>query len=197
MGKELKPSEMNPNDLPDERAFQDEFTREFLQSVEETRPGYYPFLSKTGKYKMDFPRDGHIGKQAYSIRKTNFEFIVGGISGTTKAGFTLVFHGENDKANVEDHLNRFKKRIGKDDFDFIINEGSESTIYHYHFNRNNFDKNVAYIQNLKSTGGIEIILTVNCATIDNCHNREADVLHQKFLNWIKSIKFINVDENID
>ena len=60
--KELKPSEMNHNDLPDERAFQDEFTRDFLQSIDETRPGYYPFLSRTGKYNMDFPASGVISK---------------------------------------------------------------------------------------------------------------------------------------
>ena len=75
IGKEVKPSEMHPNDLPDERAFEDEFTRDFIQSVDETRPGYYPFLSKTGKYKMDFPAGGDIIKRAYSINNDSYEFI--------------------------------------------------------------------------------------------------------------------------
>src|SRR5699024_3922117 len=90
IGKEVKPSELHPNDLPDERAFQDEFTREFLQSVEETRPGYYAFLSKTGKYEMDFPAGGIISKPAYEIRNRSFEYLDVNISYPDKTAASLM-----------------------------------------------------------------------------------------------------------
>lgn len=43
--KDIKPSEMKAEDLPDVRALQDEFTRSFIESTEEVEPGYYSFLS--------------------------------------------------------------------------------------------------------------------------------------------------------
>ena len=47
--QDIKLSEMNPEDLPDVRAFEDEFTRGILQSTEETRSGYYPFFIRDEK----------------------------------------------------------------------------------------------------------------------------------------------------
>jgi hypothetical protein len=56
--------------------FKDDFTRSFIQSIEETSPGYYPFLSATGRYEMDFPEDTIIfGEPAYSLEKERFESL--------------------------------------------------------------------------------------------------------------------------
>ncbi|MFP7478299.1 hypothetical protein [Terribacillus saccharophilus] len=55
------------NKFPEVTAFQDEFTREFLESTEPTKEGYYAFLSKTGAYRMDFPEDMKINDKSYSI----------------------------------------------------------------------------------------------------------------------------------
>ena len=196
IGKEVVPSEMHPSDLPDERAFQDEFTREFLQSVEETRPGYYPFLSKTGKYKMDFPADAVIGKQGYTLKESHFEALIGGIEGKMFAGFTLFYHGENDLENIEIHLDWFQGRIGKK-LEYEVFENDHLRMYYKHFQRGNFDKNVAYVQNLQDSGSIEIIFTVECTTFNDCNESHVDRIQQDFLNWIKSIKFINEYDSID
>lgn len=64
----VSPSEMNPNDLPDVPAFQDEFTRDFLQSTEQTKEGYYPLLSGSNSFTMDFPEDMVISKKSYNIQ---------------------------------------------------------------------------------------------------------------------------------
>src|SRR5699024_10845192 len=54
--KELKPADMDDEDLPDMGAFQDEFTRGFLQSTEETRTGYYPFYQGQVLIRWIFPQ---------------------------------------------------------------------------------------------------------------------------------------------
>lgn len=57
-GKEsLSPSETDPKDLPDVPAFQDEYTREYMQSTEQVKDGYYPLISKTNGFTLHFPED--------------------------------------------------------------------------------------------------------------------------------------------
>src|SRR5690625_7276960 len=70
---------METGDLPEVRAFQDDFTRSFLHSTEETRPGYYPFLSGTEAFKLDFPAEGKLGEKSYNIREKNYEAIMIGV----------------------------------------------------------------------------------------------------------------------
>src|SRR5699024_9022676 len=69
------PSEIDKEDLPDVHAFEYEFTRKFLQSTEETEEGFYSFLSKTKKYKMDFPGGGVIDDRMYSVTKNVHEEV--------------------------------------------------------------------------------------------------------------------------
>lgn len=64
----VSPSEMEPNELPDVPAFQDEFTRDFLQSTEQTKEGYYSLLSGSNSFTMYFPEDMVISKESYDIQ---------------------------------------------------------------------------------------------------------------------------------
>src|SRR5699024_2142145 len=68
-------AEMDPKDLPDVRAFQDDFTREFMTSIEPVEDGYYEFESKTGGYTMKFPENASIDKGYYERKKDTFELL--------------------------------------------------------------------------------------------------------------------------
>lgn len=69
-------SNMDPEDLPDVTAFQDDFTREFMASTKEVEKGYYLFQSKTRKYMMLFPEDARIYHPPYYERSHDkFEMI--------------------------------------------------------------------------------------------------------------------------
>ncbi|GAA0310560.1 hypothetical protein GGQ92_001629 [Gracilibacillus halotolerans] len=190
IGKDVKPSEMDPKDLPDERAFQDEFTREFLQSVEETKPGYYPFLSKTGKYKMDFPAGGLIDKFGYTINKTYFEFLDVGIKypDQTGANLTISYNRENKMDNIENHLRWFQGRLGEP-YDLEKYEEKTYNFYYTGFERSGFSYQVAYIQNKKVAGGIELIYFTECQK-NNCQGQSL-LNKQDFFDWIKTIQFID------
>src|SRR5699024_11172913 len=66
-------AEMDPKDLPDVRAFQDDFTREFMTSIEPVEDGYYEFESKTGGYTMKFPENATMSNKYYERKQKNFE----------------------------------------------------------------------------------------------------------------------------
>src|SRR5699024_4152405 len=66
-------SNMDPKDLPDVTAFQDDFTREFMTSTEDVEEGYYLFESKTGGYTMWYPEEATMDKHLYERKKKHFE----------------------------------------------------------------------------------------------------------------------------
>ncbi|WP_336883195.1 hypothetical protein [Priestia koreensis] len=72
---EQTPSEMKKEDLPKTRAFQDPFTSEFLTSTKEVKKGYYPFESKTKRYRMNFPISGVISEFGYERKNQDYELI--------------------------------------------------------------------------------------------------------------------------
>ncbi|WP_164218664.1 hypothetical protein [Virgibacillus sp. YIM 98842] len=68
-------AEMDPADLPDVIAFQDDFTREFMSSLEEVEAGYYLFESKTGGYTMMYPKNAKMNEIYYEMPGEAFEAI--------------------------------------------------------------------------------------------------------------------------
>ncbi|MFS0560710.1 hypothetical protein AB1K91_08210 [Terribacillus sp. 179-K 1B1 HS] len=88
-GKEsLSPSEMDPKDLPDVPAFQDEYTKEYMQSTEQVKDGYYPLISKTNGFTLHFPEDMVIDDTSNAQPDNHYE--------------SLIFHYENNDIAVMD-----------------------------------------------------------------------------------------------
>src|SRR5699024_5410965 len=108
------PGEIDKEALPDVHAFVDEFTRDFLQSTEETEEGLYPFLSKTKRYKMDFPGGGVIDDRAFSINEKDYEEVPISIKDDTGYGMHVIYYLDNTKDFLKEDLNAFKKRLGYD-----------------------------------------------------------------------------------
>lgn len=66
-----KPSEMKLDELPEAPAFKDDFTRGFLQSAEPVREGYYPFLSESESFTMDFPEEMKVEYRSHFASSDN------------------------------------------------------------------------------------------------------------------------------
>ncbi|MEG7334914.1 lipoprotein YvcA [Bacillus sp. 0102A] len=79
----VKPKDMDPKDLPQVPAFQDEKTRAYMVSTKEEEPGYYLLESKLKGFRMLFPEDGE-----YSD------------SETSKKNESLFFDSVNKKTNI-------------------------------------------------------------------------------------------------
>jgi hypothetical protein len=122
---------VNINSSAISKAFQDEFTRSFLQSVDETSPGYYPFLSGTGAYEMEFPAQGIIGKRGYSIRDNSYEQLaIGfgddqtGINSTIQINYFAAMISGSEEINMES----VAARAGRD-LEFEEIKTAEQTLF--------------------------------------------------------------------
>ncbi|MFD1335850.1 hypothetical protein ACFQ4N_09845 [Oceanobacillus iheyensis] len=107
----LLPSEMSAEDLPDVPALQDAFTREFIQSSDPVREGFYPFLSKSNSITMDFPEDMVISSKAHNIgpddRSETITFA--DVDETKEIFVNYNLHYYKGEPNVESSMNRISK----------------------------------------------------------------------------------------
>src|SRR5699024_11960646 len=137
-------SEIDKEDIPYLHAFYDAFTRKFLQSTEKTRDKYYPFLSGTGKYKMDFPAEGVIGQKAYFIKEKRYEEFPIHIKTETGSKVRINYYSDDTLELLKENLNAFKKRLGYDG-DFERQKGDNQSLYYAHYERNGFRNYVGYV----------------------------------------------------
>ncbi|HLR63332.1 MAG TPA: hypothetical protein VK097_12955 [Lentibacillus sp.] len=189
-----KPSEMNPEDLPDVRAFSDEFTLDFLQSTEETRDGYYPFLSGTGNYKVDFPAEGEIDERMYSIKEKRHEEVPISIKDDTGFSMQITYYSHHKADQINSYLENFKLLIGYDG-DFRKLEKKNQSLYYTGFERNGFRSYAGNVQNEKGTGGIEVVYDIDCRDKKEktCSENKQDD-EERVMEWLESVQFVNAGE---
>lgn len=193
--EKVLPKDMDPTDLPDGRAFEDEFTRSFLQSTEEVMPGYYPFLSGNGLFTMAFPKEGLMGEGGYACKEGDQESI----------GISVWKEGANISADIQINYYSFllsndseefgkrnlQKRFNMDlDFEEIKKEGQ--TLYISYFEKESDTTEsiygyAGYLQNNKERGGIFLIYTSYCDR--NCEEEKEADLKQAY-DWMQSVTFI-------
>ncbi|MGX4668464.1 hypothetical protein JNUCC74_04520 [Cerasibacillus sp. JNUCC 74] len=185
-----KPSEMNVEDLPDVRAFQDEFTRNFLQSTEETRSGYYPFLSGTGKYKMDFPAGGIIGEKSYALEKERFESYLIGVqkeSVESSVDITYTAEKEGNETVILDML----RKSSNEELKFKKEELQDRELYIASLNENGEFGLASYIQNLSGVGGIQVFYVSKCSKENENCSKDIEKENSLIIDWLKTIQFVN------
>ncbi|MCY7916074.1 lipoprotein YvcA [Bacillus vallismortis] len=71
----VKPKDMDPQDLPQVPAFQDEKTREYMVSTKEEERGYYLLESKLRGFRMLFPEDAKYLSRRSSLTGKHKESI--------------------------------------------------------------------------------------------------------------------------
>ncbi|WP_085992902.1 hypothetical protein [Oceanobacillus senegalensis] len=185
------PAEMDPEDLPDVKAFQDEFTREFLESTEETRPGFYPFLSGKGAYTMDFPANGLIDERGYS-NSQGFEGYLVGVEEEENKGYLLnvSYYSYNRIGKEKRNLEQLEERSGEQlEFEKIELDGR--TLYIAPLDNNEYGEigYAGYLQNLSNSGGIQIFYKLACSGSDKECQEKLEQEKPSVVAWMKSIHF--------
>lgn len=116
----------NETRYPNVPAFNDHFTREFLEKDKKVDDGFYEFKSKTGQYRMWFPEEYqliHENKEDYSLNGNAYERWVASSENSfnNKNGISYINVElaekvkENEEVNVESlfkknlHVNQPKK----------------------------------------------------------------------------------------
>lgn len=191
-GKDLKPSEMSEKDLPDVRALQDEFTRDFIQSINEVETGYYPFLSGTKRYRLLFPMEGLI-HQGYAVKDDQSEgFLMSVINDNgADSQIKVNYHADWSKESVKGALKIFEGRLEqKLDFEKITSESSE--VYYAPFE---FEPDIFGIASLvlspNGEGAVQVVYDMQCLDApEKCQLiKEAEV--DKMIHWVRSIEFVD------
>lgn len=190
------PKDMDPKDLPEGRAFEDEYTRKFIQSTEEVMPGYYPFLANNGKYEMAFPKEGKTAGPGYRT-KDNFEslfFQVSEEGKDTTAQVDVKYYSYFEPGYVDSKFKSLQSNIGLPlEFEEVSEDGQTYYIAPYEDEENQdqpFESYgyAAYIQKEPDAGAIYVIYTLICR--GNCEEtKEADM--QEAYDWILTIQFLN------
>jgi hypothetical protein len=88
--EQKRPKDMDPQDLPQVTAFQDEKTREFMVSTKEEEPGYYLIEGKSKKFQMLFPANGKYMERLSSYKNENEE--------------SVGFHNFDENTNIEYYI---------------------------------------------------------------------------------------------
>ena len=187
-----KPLEMNPDELPDGRAFEDEFTRGFLQSTEETRPGYYPFLSGTGQYEMDFPVGGIVGENSYALKERDYEGLSIGVdnyNGTEsfiKINYDSLHEAGREKAILHMINLQFDEEL---EFETFASENSTLYLSYFEEEDDTYYAFAGFLQNEGETGGIKIIYETRCSSgKDECKEMK-EKNKNRIKEHIESIQF--------
>ncbi|MFS0752094.1 hypothetical protein [Oceanobacillus sp. 1P07AA] len=195
--KNVSPLEMNAEDLPDVPALQDEFTREFIQSTEPVREGFYPFLSKSKSFTMDFPEEMVVNYKFHNIGPNNrsetitFSHIDRGEE--VFLNFSLDYYkGEPIEENVED---RISKSHGEDlEFKKIKTENDTTlSVADYKFNEQLY--NIAGFS-WNEIGNIDISISLRCNDILDSEDCQKQIINhkEKVIELLKTINIVTIEE---
>ncbi|MBD1221846.1 hypothetical protein [Virgibacillus halodenitrificans] len=193
----VKPAEMDMEDLPDVRAFQDEFTRGFLLSTEETREGYYPFMSRTREYKMDFPAGGIVGEKGYSKKGQEFESYLAGVDEGNGFEASIKIDYYSKIGTTSSELGMLSKQF-KQKLNFKKYDKNENTTYLANFEEDekNFGS-VALLDDKNTKRGLLLIYEIECVGSDEDCEIKKKTMRSKVEKWINSIKFMKSDKNVE
>jgi hypothetical protein len=199
-----RPKDMDPKDLPQVTAFQDEKTREFMVSINEEEPGYYLLEGKTKKFRMLFPENGKYQARRSSFMSENEESI--GFSSYNKETNILVdikinyYNGTGLVEDVDTMLeiisgkNGYQGDFSKDNIGGTeIYSASKKNIFDEIESENNFT--YGYFGLVKPLGkvdeGIEFGSMITCQEDDRECQLDESTAIDGVDKLIQSIQFIN------
>ena len=185
---------------PNVRAFQDPFTKKFLTSTKEVLPGYYPFLSKTGRYEMAFPAGGIIGEKSYEIKRKSIESIAATVHvgnydpiKEVSASLKMDYLSYYDKETVEASLDSVQKQLGDK---WVLKKLALKdrdiywSTYSYTESKYEYCGVAGYVQNTVDKGGIYFSYHFTCnPSFEKCQQLEKDFNLKTALDWVKQIRF--------
>ncbi|MBM7540486.1 hypothetical protein [Amphibacillus cookii] len=134
MNQDVRPKDIDPENLPDVPAFQDAATREFLVSTEEVEPGLYLMESKLEGFQMWFPAGGVYFEEISSI--TN--------DGNVEV-FTFTSFYEDQNIELEGQIRYHRNQSYLEKPDFMLDSIKNITGYQGKFDsKETSEKNIYY-----------------------------------------------------
>jgi len=188
----------DPKDLPDTIAMQDDFTREFMASVEEEEEGYYLFESKTDGYTMLYPVNSKQSKMSYEKTEDSFEMLHFG-EGKESSDVPFYVQSTYNQGEVADRLStQFKLLSNATGYDGEYEEIElDNKVIYFARKSSKVDSNkdnvfdfFGYIKSKDSNQGVRYVYVVTCFDEGEDCDYDFDAVEDEAKKLMKSIKFI-------
>ncbi|MBA4536363.1 hypothetical protein H1Z61_04200 [Bacillus aquiflavi] len=206
-GKQNEPKaskELSPEELPQVEAFQDEFTRQFLDSTKEVKPGFYLFRSGTNGYTMLFPENAILSDKFYEVDQNHFETIgIGASFGENISYFMNLRYLNKAHTNmIESYLDTMRSRVGYEgEFEEISLQDKQ---IHYAKREKEFESSkridysfFSYIKAKNSKQAIQFIFGIACDDGSKPCQLNVNEAEQLAKTLMESITFIPTEEESD
>ncbi|OIS63106.1 lipoprotein YvcA [Bacillus subtilis] len=200
----LKPKDMDPKDLPQVPAFQDEKTREYMVSTKEEEPGYYLLESKLKGFRMLFPEDGQYAPDLSSTGENEETIVFDSFNKKTNIQYDvqLDYHQDKSFANDKDimidivsgrnsYIGKYEKRKQSDKIVYsaqkksVFDDAEEKKYFSYRF--------FGYVKSTKEDYlGIEYSFRFACYSDEEACSLKKDEARKKVEKIIDSITFLIV-----
>ncbi|MEI2355469.1 hypothetical protein [Mesobacillus zeae] len=186
------------SNLPRTVAFQDEFTRGFMDSTKEVEDGYYLFKSKTDGYTMLFPENAELSTKGYEKNGTEYEALYfGEIRGNGSLSYLwdLTYEDVSSTSDTELNLNLLSDSVGYQKKDYRKFE-DDNNIYYYAkevFKVEGRDVYTyfSYIKNKGSNKAIRYYMETFCKDSSGKCTLDPASLEEEAKKMMQSIRFIN------
>ncbi|MDG3072718.1 hypothetical protein [Bacillus halotolerans] len=200
----VKPKDMDPKDLPQVPAFQDEKTREYMVSTKEEEPGYYLLESKLKGFRMLFPADGEYVPDMSSTGDNEETIVFDSFNKKTNIQYDgqLDYHQDksfaNDKGTMLDIVsgrNGYKGKYGERELsDKIVYSAQKKSVFDDVDGKNNYSyRFFGYVKSTKKDYlGIEYSFRFACYKDEEPCSLKEEEARQKVQKIIDSITFLKV-----
>ncbi|MHA6165807.1 lipoprotein YvcA [Bacillus mojavensis] len=200
----VKPKDMDPKDLPQVPAFQDERTREYMVSTKEEEPGYYLLESKLKGFRMLFPADGEYVPDMSSTGDNEETIVFDSFNKKTNIQYDgqLDYHQDKSFANDKDTMldivsgrNGYKGKYGERELsDKIVYSAQKKSVFDDVDGKNNYSyRFFGYVKSTKKDYlGIEYSFRFACYKDEEPCSFKEEEARQKVQKIIDSITFLKV-----
>ena len=180
-------------------ALQDDFTKEFIPSTEETEEGYYTFESGVGGYTMLYPVNALMDQAYYQYRGQDFEAFYFWESKEKENSRYYVQGTFEDEESTEWNDSYLNLLIGSanlniEDFEHYEMNGNDvyfaPYIHEINDNKNGFFYNFfSFVKDQDSNKAMSIIYGANCLEEDQECSLDMEKERKKAEKIIHSIRF--------
>ncbi|PLS09033.1 lipoprotein YvcA [Bacillus halotolerans] len=200
----VKPKDMDPKDLPQVPAFQDEKTREYMVSTKEEEPGYYLLESKLKGFRMLFPADGEYVPDMSSTGDNEETIVFDSFNKKTNIQYDgqLDYHQDKSFANDKDTMldivsgrNGYKGKYGERELsDKIVYSAQKKSVFDDVDGKSNYSyRFFGYVKSTKKDYlGIEYSFRFACYKDEEPCSLKEEEARQKVQKIIDSITFLKV-----
>ncbi|MCY8533719.1 lipoprotein YvcA [Bacillus vallismortis] len=199
----IKPKDMDPKDLPQVPAFQDEKTREYMVSTKEEEPGYYVLESKLKGFRMLFPADGEYSSYLSSrdeneeiiafdsYEKTKNKMLNAQIEYYQRTSFINNPETMLEQVRSENGYNGSFEKLENEDIDIYIAHKKN----HFQNDKNKYSFSYRYFGYIKSPekkqAGIVFSFMFRCPNDEKPCTLDQDHLGDQVKKQMKSITFLD------